>query len=90
MIDKDMEQRIFDAMQRTWDYIGADALSMLEEAGESASLPRDEVIELVIDASRLRTHGGDKEAADALYNLPSYEQKVEIGRKTFTFDKYGW
>jgi len=90
MIDEKMEQRIVRAMLRTWDEIGGDTLTMLEEADEPAVLPKDEVIELVIDAGRLRVFGGDDEAADELYNLPSYEEKVEIGRKAFTFEKYGW
>jgi hypothetical protein len=90
MIDKKMEQRILIAMQRTWDVIGCDTLTMLEEAGEPAVLSKDEVIELVIDADRLREFGEDKEATDTLYNLPSYKQKVEIGRKAFPFKKYGY
>jgi formate-dependent phosphoribosylglycinamide formyltransferase (GAR transformylase) len=90
MINGAMKKRIFNAMLRTWDAIGADTLTMLEEAGEPAVLPKDEVIELVIDADRLREFGGDKEAIDTLYNLPSYEQKVEVGREAFTFDRYSW
>ena len=86
----DMKQRIAYALMRTWQAIGADCL--VNEDGqpdESITLPRDHVIELVVDADRLHEYGQDKEAATAYYDLPQ-DERDEIDRLAFPFETYGW
>lgn len=41
------------AAARVWDYIGGDCLRAMEDAGESPVMSRKDVVELVMDASRL-------------------------------------
>ena len=81
---KSMDERIVCALNRTWQAIGADVL----ELGEGV-VGRDIVEEMVCDADRLLTYGGDKEAAEAFYELlwDSKERK-ELILQAFPFENY--
>ena len=81
-IDEDMKKRIIRAMTRTWEYIAHDLLS------ETGDIPQAEVIEVVLDADRVTSHGGDYDAAKTLYEL-SYASMKKIGREAFPFKRYG-
>jgi len=89
-IPKEMEQRIIRMASVTWDVIGGDILSSLEEAGEQPVMPRAHVIETVCDASYMETHGGDKEAYKFWDGLKTYEEKKKVVGKAFLFKSYGW
>ena len=71
-------------MHRVWDYIASD---IGEAEGVGNTIPRDEVIELVVDADRLLTHGTNKEAVKKLYAL-DYKEIQKIGREAFPFKRY--
>jgi len=85
-----MEDRIIRAMVNTWDAIGADCL--IDDMGNrdpKAELPKDHVIEIVLDASHMEMYGRDGEAVEELRKMP-YEKMIEIGKKAFTYETYGW
>jgi hypothetical protein len=72
------------AISDTWNAIGADVLNAVAEEKnlrnrESATMPTEDVIEVVLDADHVKTYGGD-----------SYELKKELGREAFPYDTCGW
>jgi hypothetical protein len=85
-VSPEMLRRIERLMRRAWDYIGGDTLQMIAEADGRSYAKRDEVIEMVTDADRMRGQGDD-EAAEFFYSLP-YEQGDEIARKIFPAMRY--
>jgi hypothetical protein len=84
-----MENRIIDMAHRTWHSIGGDVLRAVEESIGESCIPRDEVIEVVMDADYMGTHGNDKEAYEHFKTL-SFSKKVEIVAKAFPLPIYGW
>jgi len=74
------EEKIIEAMQRTWDYIADDTINAL-----GGSVKRDVVIELVAD----RVEQFDKEAMQALLKM-SWEDIKKIGRKAFPAPTHGY
>ncbi len=70
-----MKTRIKEALLRTWDYIADDALCLY-----CGKMRRNDVIEMVLDADRLKTHGKDKEAVEAFWKMN--ETKRETFLKT--------
>jgi hypothetical protein len=89
-IPKEMEQRIIRMASITWDQIGGDVLTSLEQEGKYPVLPREHVIETVCDADYMLTHGGDKEAYKFWDGLKTYEEKKKVVGKAFLFKSYGW
>ena len=85
-----MQERIERMALQTWDTIGGDCLTCLEEAGEKPVMTKDDVIETVCDASYMKTYGGDEEAYKHWDALPSYEAKKAAVEAAFTFERYGW
>lgn len=89
-----MEKKMVERIQRmaivTWDVIGGDILTVMEEMGEGNVMTRDEVIEAVSDADYMLTHGHDKEAYEAWKTLPSWEEKQKILEGAFPHTRYGW
>ena len=89
-MEKEMKRRIEDMANRTWDAIGADLL--VDEDGnidESASLPKDEVMEVVCDADRMEMYGDDKEAYETWKALPTYKDKQKAIDGAFPSEFYG-
>jgi len=80
---EDLQERIASAAQRTWQAIGGDIL----RAVDKSSMPRDEVIEAVIDY--IGDYGGDKEAVAAFGKL-SFAKKKKVLREVFPLARYGW
>lgn len=85
-----MEQRIIRMALQTWDTIGGDCLTCLEEMGKKPIMTKEDVIDTVCDASYMQMHGGDKEAYEHWNALPSYEAKKAAVEKAFVFLRYGW
>jgi len=81
-IEPEMRERIKKALNKTWNYIGDDFLS------EFGDISQEEVIEVVLDADRVKTHGGDVIAAEVLYEL-SYSDMKKIAKVVFPFKRYG-
>jgi hypothetical protein len=91
MVSVEMQERIKRAALRVWDYIAADCLVNEEgEPDESVHMHRDQVVELVIDADRLRMYGGDEEAAEVFYNKMGREARWNLMRSAFNYETYGW
>ena len=78
-------QRMCDALNETWDIIGGDIL----EANGKKEIPRETVIEVVLDADYFKTYGGDKEAINAFYFLNKFERE-EVLRLAFPYKTYGY
>ena len=78
-----MRDRIKRAMARTWEGIGGD----IAAASGGAPIDRETVIEVVLDADRLTTHGHDKEAAQAFYAM-SREEQDKIAKEQFQYEFY--
>jgi len=85
-----MKERIEKMALRTWDIIGGDILTCLEEAGKSAVMKRNEVIEMVCDSGYMQMYGQDKEAYDYWNKLPNWEAKMDAVKDAFLFKTYGW
>ena len=89
-MDQEMVKRIHTMANRTWDVIGGDILTVMEEMGEGNVMSQDAVIEAVSDASYMLTHGDDKEAYEAWNTLPTWKEKEKILSAAFLFKRYGW
>ena len=88
-MEKIMVDRIHRMANATWDTIGGDILTVMEEMGEGNVMSRDAVIESVSDASYMMTHGHDKEAYEA-WNKLKWKEKEKILKGAFPFERYGW
>jgi len=86
-MDKKMRTRIIKAMNQTWQAIGGDTLTAMQEVMDRDYVTRDEVIEVVLD--RVHELGQDKEATIELNSLP-YEAREEIAKEAFPFRTYEW
>jgi len=72
------------AVNRTWNAIGADAITPTE------TLTREEVWELCVDADRVVVHGNlSKDDYKKLINLP-HEDELKLMEKCLPFTHYGW
>jgi len=85
------------AMLQQWDTIGADCLqAVTDTTGEKyPSMPKDEVIELVLDASRLEMSAEGNRDPELLQEIKdfrelSYEDQMKMAEQVFTFDSYGY
>jgi len=85
----EMKKRITIMASKTWNAIGGDILTSLEEAGEDAILDQATVIEVVCDADHMMMYGQDKEAYEFWKRL-SFEEKENAVAKAFPFKTYGW
>ena len=84
----EMNHRIIGMLQRTWDAIADDVLILEEEW----MIDRDTVIEMVCDADRYETHGGDKAAAALFRDLlrTSSKEKDTLLSAAFPEEHYGY
>jgi hypothetical protein len=82
MNDVSMEDRIVRQLNRTWQYLGQDAVELC-----GGDVSRSQAIEFVTDAGRLTGCGGDVEAGKAFYALSKKEQDG-ILKKAFPFKWY--
>ena len=89
MTDEQMKQ-IARAANAVWQYIGDDILAV----SEGPSIPRDDVIEVVIDADRLRQELSrskiDQPAIDAWEALTYEEQSRLLAEHAFKYERYGY
>jgi len=88
-LSKEMVDRIHRMANATWEAIGGEVLTIMEEQGEGNVLSRDEVVDCVCDASYMMYHGGDKEAYEAWSKLERDAQD-QIIREAFPSSRYGW
>ena len=80
-----LQQRINKAANFTWEAIGSDIL----QVAEVDSMPREAVIEVVIDCDYMERYGDDREAVAAFRKLPADEQ-LDMLRKAFRCKHYGF
>jgi len=73
------------ALNRVWNYIGADVLELCE--GECT---RDEVIEFVLDAGRLEALGKADPKELEIFRAMTYEAQCAVAAMTFTHEIYGY
>lgn len=81
------------AARAAWDYIGADCLRGMEEAGEKPVMKRADVIEVVIDAGRLVDQLRRLKASDELiarWKALEYDVKIKLLVAAFPYARYGW
>ena len=86
---KEIHVRIKRALQRTWDVIGSDMLTSLQEAGQAEEMTRDHVIEVVCDADHLESHGDDRKIVDVFRELVDVD-RLAICKLAFPFESYSW
>lgn len=79
-------KNIQEGMNSTWQAIGADIL----DAVGGDLIPKDEVIELVLDANRLDMYGSCDKKELAEFKKLNYKDKMKVANEAFTFDHYGW
>lgn len=82
-VPDNMKRRIKTMLNMIWGYIAADAL----EGTKNGTLRKGLVIELVLDADRVKTFGDDKEAVEVFYSLSDTEQ-MKIAREAFIYKTY--
>jgi len=68
-----------------WGIIAYDVLALYED-----EVPRDEMIEFLLDASRLETMVDCDPKELALFRAMTYEAQVAVATKFFPFDFYGY
>ena len=68
------------ALWKTWEAI-------VPDLGDDGPIPREDVIELVLDADRVLTYGRDREAAKALYSMND-EERESFLRRAFNDSSY--
>jgi len=88
-MNQEMVTRIHRMANITWDVIGGDILTVMEEQGEGNTLTKEEVIECVSDASYMMYHGQDKEAYEK-WNSLKWDDKKKLLEGAFPFERYGW
>ncbi len=85
-----MQTRIEKMAYRTWEEIGGDILTVMDEQGIKPVADRATVIECVCDADYMLTHGNDPEAYKEWSKLSTYEEKMEAVKGAFPYKTYGW
>jgi len=82
-------QVIYGVLQSTWQEIGSDFLSLLEEGEDSMS--RADVIEVVLDADYATHHvqTTEQKAVWARYSALPYPEMIAIAKGTFRHSRYG-
>ena len=76
------------AANRTFDYIAGDLMTLIQENEGRSYMKQDEVIEMVVDANRMSSHGGlSRELEDKLYAMP-YKAQQKLMRKIFPAKRY--
>ena len=89
---KSFEEKVILAASKTWQIIGDDCL--VDEDGNvdySVSMTREQVCEIVADASYMQTHGGlSKEDMSKFYRELTHEERRKLMRKAFVHNTYGW
>ena len=84
------DERVVQALARTWDVIGMDFLDLMVEYDNKSYADKDDVIEAVTDADRLHYQGDDEEAAKYFYSLQyGSPERQRLLDKAFTEDRYG-
>lgn len=84
------------AARRTWDEVGGDVLTAVQESGEGDSISRSHVIEIVLDANYMDRHISDKSilswANQPWKTAPKdlYEVKKSLILPSFPSIRYGW
>jgi hypothetical protein len=79
-------KKIQSAAAATWEYIGGDTMTMLAESGES-SISRAEVIELTLDADRIRQFLRDEKLYDRFKKL-SIKEQDKLVLPAFPYKRY--
>jgi hypothetical protein len=79
-------KKIQSAASATWEYIAGDTMTMLSESGES-SISRAEVIELTLDADRIRQFLRDEKLYDRFKKL-SIEKQDKLVLPAFPYKRY--
>jgi len=82
---EDLQKRVTRAADLTWQAIGDDILTV----AEVRSLPKEDVIEAVLDCDYMERYGEDKEAVAAFRKLPADEQ-LDMLHKAFRCKHYGF
>lgn len=76
------------AANRTFEYIAGDFFSLIQESENRDYARQSEVIEMVVDANRMSSHGGlSRELEERLYAM-KFEDQQKLMRKIFPAKKY--
>lgn len=79
----DLQKRIGSVANLTWQGIGCNVL----RASDVDSMPRDEVVECVME--HIDQYGDDPDAVAEFKKL-GFEEKQTMLLRAFPFDRYGW
>jgi hypothetical protein len=88
---KEQYDRIARAMNATWQTIGGDVITAMQEGENRDYVTKDEFIECVTDANYMDSYAHDPEACkwvDELYKA-DYDGAFKQLRKLFKFERYG-
>lgn len=79
-------KKIISALNKTWQSIGHDVLKAIE----SDSIPREDVIELVLDQNNIEMYGCLNKDELKEFNELKFEDKYEIVSIAFKYEIYGY
>ena len=76
-------------LSQTFDYIAPDLLACQES--RDPSIPRDEAIEVTLDADYLESYGGkkDRPLVERFRRL-SYDDQIAVAKPAFPYRTYGY
>lgn len=76
---------------RVWDYIAYDTLQMVQEMDGKDWIPRDEVIELCLDAGRPEEQAKtpEEKALVKRWDALDYKECLKLARPMFKHARYG-
>jgi hypothetical protein len=82
-------KKLIGAARVTWQVIGYDVLT----ANEGRSMPRDEVIEVTMDADHMLSYGGNGRRLDKVlyekFNALSERDRMKLMKEAFPLGRYG-
>jgi hypothetical protein len=87
----EQKKRIAMAINITWQEIGHDVITSMQENEHRNYITKDEMIEVTTDANYVETYSRDKEAAkwiDELFKA-DYDGAYKFLRKLFKYKRYG-
>jgi len=89
MNQKHLEQIWGALLRATWEYIGNDIMSAVQEEGKDW-ISRDDLIEVVLDADHMNVAAKNASEKEALkeFDKLSYKEKIKFAKTVFIYERW--
>lgn len=76
-------------LRATWEYIGNDIMSAVQEEGRY-DISREDLIEVVLDADHMKVAArtADEKAALVEFEKLSYKEKIKFAKTVFVYERW--